>query len=94
MKRNAENYTITIEVRDENGKLILDEHGKKEISISYDVEMLSSNMEFNLRHLSNTLKTWMPERKINIEASVFNTISRTYMTMFSFYVEEDRFVKH
>jgi hypothetical protein len=94
MKRNTENYTITIEVRDENGKLILDEHGNKEISISYDVEMLSSNMEFNLRHLSNTLKTWMPERKINIEASVFNTISRTYMTMFSFYVEEDRFVKH
>jgi hypothetical protein len=94
MKRNTENYTIRIEVRDENGKLILDEHGNKEISISYDVEMLSSNMEFNLRHLSNTLKTWMPERKINIEASVFNTISRTYMTMFSFYVEEDRFVKH
>ena len=94
MERNTENYTITIEVRDENGKLILDEHGNKEISISYDVEMLSSNMEFNLRHLSNTLKTWMPERKINIEASVFNTISRTYMTMFSFYVEEDRFVKH
>ena len=94
MKRNTENYTITIEVRDENGKLILDERGNKQISISYDVEMLSSNMEFNLRHLSNTLKTWMPERKINIEASVFNTISRTYMTMFSFYVEEDRFVKH
>ena len=29
MKRNTENYTITIEVRDENGKLILDEHGNK-----------------------------------------------------------------
>ena len=92
MKR--ENYHIRIEVRDENRKLILDENGNKQIAISYDVEMLSSNMEFNLRHLSNTLKTWMPERKINIEASVFNTISRTYMTMFSFYVEEDRFVKH
>lgn len=94
MKRNAENYTIRIEVRDENGKLILDEYGNKQISFSYEVEMLTENVEFNLRHLANTMKTWMPERKINIEASVFNTISRTYMTMFSFYVEEDRFVKH
>jgi hypothetical protein len=94
MKRNAENYTVRIEVRDENGKLILDEYGNKQISFSYEVEMLTENVEFNLRHLANTMKTWMPERKINIEASVFNTISRTYMTMFSFYVEEDRFVKH
>ena len=94
MKRNAENYTIRIEVRDENGKLILDEYGHKQISFSYDVEMITENVEFNLRHLANTMKTWMPKRKINIEASVFNTISRTYMTMFSFYVEEDRFIKH
>ena len=94
MKRNAENYTVRIEVRDENGKLILDEYGNKQISFSYEVEMITENVEFNLRHLANTMKTWMPERKINIEASVFNTISRTYMTMFSFYVEEDRFVKH
>ena len=92
MKR--ENYHIRIEVRDENGKLILDEHGHKQIAISYDVDMLTDNMEFNLRHLANTLKTWMPERKITIEASVLNTISRTYMTMFSFYGEENRFVKH
>ena len=94
MKINAENYTVRIEVRDENGKLILDEYENKQISFSYEVEMLTENVEFNLRHLANTMKTWMPERKINIEASVFNTISRTYMTMFSFYVEEDRFVKH
>jgi hypothetical protein len=94
MKRNAENYTVRIEVRDENGKLILDEYGNKQISFSYEVEMLTENVEFNLRHLANTMKTWMPKRKINIEASVFNTISRTYMTMFSFYVEEDRFIKH
>ena len=92
MKR--ENYNIRIEVRDENGKLILDENGNKQIAISYDVDMLTDNMEFNLRHLANTLKTWMPNRQINIEASVFNTISRTYMTLYSFYEGEDRFVKH
>lgn len=90
----TENYHIRIEVRDDNGKLILDENGNKQIAISYDVEMLTDNMEFNLRHLANVLKTWMPNRQINIEVSVFNTISRTYMTMFSFYAEEQRFVKH
>jgi hypothetical protein len=92
MKR--ENYHIRIEVRDENGKLILDEHGHKQIAISYDVEMITDNMEYNLPHLANTLKAWMPNRQITIEASIFNTISSTYMTMFSFYGEENRFVKH
>lgn len=89
-----ETYTIRIEVRDENGKLIVDENGNKQIGINYDVEMLTDNMEFNLRHLGKTLKAWMPNRKIDIEASVFNTISRTYMTMFSFYVDENRFIQH
>ena len=94
MKRNIENYTIRIEVCDENGKLILDENGNKQISIQYEVEMLTENMEFNLRRLSATLKAWMPNRNIEISAMVHNSISATYMTMFSFYAKEDRFVKH
>lgn len=90
----TEKYTITIEVRDSNGKIMLDENGSKRDSISYEVDMLTSNMEFNLRHLAKSLKTWMPNNKITIEASVLNTISRTYMTMFSFYVNENRFIQH
>lgn len=93
-KKQYENYRIRIEVRDENGKLIEDENGTKQISIQYDVEMLTGNMEFNLRSLHKTLKTWMPNRKINLEALVHNRISGTYMTMFSFYGDEDRFIKH
>jgi len=89
-----ETYTINIEVRDENGKFIVDENGNKQINMSYEVEMLTYNMEFNMRLLARKLRAWMPNRKIDIEASVFNTISRTYMTMFSFYVDEDRFIKH
>lgn len=94
MKRNIENYTIRIEVRDENGKLILDDNGNKQISIQHEVEMLTENMEFNLRYLSKTLKAWMPNRQIILEALVHNKISGTYMVMFSFYVGENRFVKH
>ena len=93
-KNGIENYTIRIEVRDENGKLILNENGGKEISIRYEVEMLTENMEFNLRLLIRTLKAWMPNRQISIDAMVHNKISGTYMTMFSFYVNEDRFIKH
>jgi hypothetical protein len=94
MKRKIENYTIRIEVRDENGKLILDENGNKQISIQYEVEMLTENMEFNLRRLSGTLKTWMPNRNIEIIAMVRNSVSETYMTMFSFNSNEDKFIKH
>jgi hypothetical protein len=90
----TEKYTITIEVRDSNGKIMLDENGTKRDSISYEVDMLTSNMEFNLRYIAKSLKTWMPNNNITIEASVFNTISRTYMTMFSLYVNEDRFIQH
>jgi hypothetical protein len=90
----VEKYNISIEVRDSEGKMILNELGNKVHDISYDVEMLTSNMEFNLTHLAKTLKAFMPDRKITICVYVFNTISRTYMTMFSYYVNENKFIKH
>ena len=94
-KKNVyEKYLIRIEVRDENGKLIKDENGTKHIAIQYDVEMLTDNMEFNLRSISKTLKAWMPNRQINLEALVHNKISGTYMVMFSYYVDENKFIKH
>ena len=93
-KNQFEKYKINIEVRDSEGKIILDENGNKCLSLSYETEMLTSNMELNLRHLANTLKAFMPNRRINIEVYVHNTISATYMNMFSFYTSEDRFVQH
>jgi hypothetical protein len=93
-KEVVEKYTISIEVRDSNGDVIVDENDNRHHSIKYDVEMLKSNMESNLEHLAKTLKAFMPNRKITIVAYVFNTISRTYMNMFSYYVDENRFVKH
>jgi hypothetical protein len=89
-----ENYKISIEVRDSEGKVINDSEGVKQLALSYDVEMLPSNMEFNLNQLARTLKAFMPDRQINIEVYIKNSISGTYMNMFSFYVDEKRFVKH
>lgn len=93
-KKDIEKYTIRIEVRDENGNLIVDEDGVKRISLRYELEIHKDSVEWTLRDLSRTLKTWMPDRQITIEAMVHNSISGTYMTMFSFYGNEDRFVKH
>lgn len=90
----TERYKISIEVRDDWGNLIVDEDGNKVTSISYDVDMLPENMELNLTRLGKQLKALMPNRIINLDAMVHNTISGTYMTMFSYYVNENRFVKH
>jgi hypothetical protein len=93
-KDKVEKYHVSIEVRDSNGKMILNELGNKVDNISYDVEMLTSNMESNLTRLARNLKALMLDRKINIEVYVHNTISGTYMNMFSYYVDENKFVKH
>lgn len=94
MQNKIEKYKISIEVRDSEGNILVDVDGIKQISLSYDVEMLTSNMEFNLKQIARTLKTFMPDRKINIEVYVKNSISETYMNMFSLYVDENKFVKH
>ena len=51
-------------------------------------------MENTLRYIAKTFKAWIPTSQISIEASVFNNISGTYMSLYSLYVDEDRFIKH
>jgi hypothetical protein len=89
-----EKFTIRIEARDINGKIFVDSNGSKRPDFTYDVEMIESNMENSLRYIGKTFKAWMPTAQISIEASVFDTISRTYMSVYSLYVDEDRFIKH
>lgn len=88
-----EKFTIRIEVRDSNGKIFIDSNGAKRPDFTYDVEMIESNMENNLKYIAKTFVAWMPNNHITIEASVFNTISGTYMTMYHYYVNEDKFIK-
>jgi len=96
MKTNneLEKYIVYIEVRDIEGKIILDDNGSKVTDMRYETEMLTSNMEFNLRHLARSLKAFMPDRQINIDVYVRNSISATLMNMYSFRVSEDKFVQH
>ena len=88
-------YNIEIEVRDENDKIIKDNRGFKFTSISIDTSITDDKLlERQMYQLCETLKVWMPQNKINISASVFNTISGTWMIMYSYYGNEKRFIKH
>jgi hypothetical protein len=90
----SEQYRINVEVRDINGKIIQDFEGNNRPSFSFDLTTDPIHMESHLTQLTITLKAYMPDRKINISASVLNTISNTYMVMYSYYGSENRFIKH
>lgn len=94
-----EQYFITVEVRNENGEIIENQigiHTIKEKEINFEISAKdSSDLEYRVRQIARTIKSWLPkDYEINITASVYNSISNTYMTMHSFYVNEDRFISH
>ncbi len=91
---NTENYSLNVDVRDSKGKIILDSEGNKHFSFKLNLNVSSEQLEREMIALGSTLNAWMPKNKINIDASVFNSISGTWMTMYSYYATEKRFVKH
>ena len=89
-----ENYSVTIENRTEAMKAVRDVEGNNRSTLSFDANINRGSEEGYLNQLAKTLKTWLPDNQTSIELSVFNSISGTYMTMYSFYINENRFVKH
>lgn len=96
-----ETYNILVEVRDENYKMIkgLSVNKQKIVNkpeLQFDFsDVTIEQLELRMKQVASTLRAWLPSGyKINIGASVLNTISQTYMTMYSYYESEDRFVKH
>ena len=89
-----ETYSVSIEVRTDDGKLLRNENGFNYSELLLDINIKDGNEEKFLIGLSNTLKVWLPNNQINIGLSVLNNISGTYMLMFSYYVNEKRFVKY
>jgi len=88
------NYSVIVEARDENGKVIKDAHGLAMPEMKFQLDCTPGAVEFFARTYAHTLKTWMPNRKLNIYFHTFNEFTKTWPCDFSFYVEEDRFVKH
>lgn len=95
-QENKSNYTLWLRVRDKDGKLIQSDETTDNYRISFDLDELTEKEVISLlKSTGKTLKAWMPDRKITLEAYVFNTISRTYMCLFSWSDDEvDKIVKH
>lgn len=91
---------MTVEVRDENRKIIegpssVNSNMIKETDIKF--ELVAENytiLEHKMRDLGRTLKAWMPKYHISIGAFLLNEGTKTYSNMASFYGDENRFVIH
>ena len=89
-----ETYSITVEVKDSNGNVFINEKGNKVHDFQFELSFSKDNAERFIRDLANRLKVFMPTNQIDISARWFSNISETYMLMYSFYGDEDRFIKH
>jgi len=88
-------YLISVIIRDENGKVVEDSKGIKCPEINFEKTVHNDKqLEFQMKGLHRSFKTFLPNHKINIEAGVNNSIGGTIMCMASYYGSEDRFVKH
>jgi hypothetical protein len=90
---NKINYIFVVKVRDKDGKLIPCDETTDNTRISFDLaELTDKQVISHLKSAGKTLKAWMPDRKITLDAYVLDSISETYMHLFSWY--DDEVVKH
>ena len=88
-----EHYHITVEVRDRDHKPI--GHGQ-DLKFEWFVRDVE-HMEHLMKSFHKTMKFWMPQNQIYIDAGVFHGVdkhSQTLMNLYSYYGPEDRFVIH
>ena len=96
-KEEKTQFTITVKVRDKKGNLIPCDLTTDNYRLSFDLEELTEKQVMSLvKSTGKTLKGWMPkDRRITVEASVFDTISRTFMCLYSWNGDEvDKVEKH
>lgn len=95
-QENKSKYSFCVEVRDKDGKLIPSDETTDNYRISFDLAKLTDKQVISLlKSTGKTLKAWMPDRKITLEAYVLESTSMTYMCLFSWYDDEvEKVVKH
>ena len=95
-QENKSNYNLYVKVRDKDGKLIPSDEKTDNYRISFNLAELTDKQVISLlKSTGKTLKTWIPDRKITLEAYVYNSISGGYECLFSWYDDEvDKVVKH
>jgi len=95
-QENKRNYSFYVKVRDKDGKLIPCDETTDNYRISFDLAELTDKQVISLlKSTGKTLKGWIPDRKITLEAYVLDSISTTYDCHFSWYDDEvEKVVKH
>ena len=87
--QNKNKYSLWIKVRDKDGNLIPADETTDNYRINFDLDELTDKQVISLlKSTGLTLKAWIPDRKIILEAYVLDTISRTYMCLFSWSGDE------
>jgi hypothetical protein len=90
---NKSKYSFCVKVRDKDGQLIPCDETTDNYRVNFFLDELTERQVISLlKSTGKTLKAWIPERKITVEAYVFDSISRTYDHHFSWY--DDEVVKH
>ena len=88
-KENKTKYSIWVKVRDKDGKLIPSDETTDNYRISFRLAELTDKQVISLlKSTGKTLKAWMPDRKITLEAYVLDSLSSSYMCLFSWYDDE------
>ena len=86
---NKNKYSFWIKVRDKDGNLIPADEKTDTYRLNFDLDELTDKQVISLLKSSGkTLTAWMPDRQITLEAYIFDTISRTYMCIFSWSGDE------
>lgn len=94
-KNKIENYRVTVRFRKDDGMAPIDVNGNKVNRISFDAEIILGSVEWVVKSYYNEFRAITAQDiHIDIELSIFNTISRTYMVMYSYYGSNGRFIKH
>lgn len=86
----------SIEVRDKEGKLYKTESGAKVLNFKFednktDVEIVEAICR---KEFDNYQAICKEGSQIDITVSYFNSFSKTYSVLYSFYGENKRFIKH
>ena len=88
---------LTVEVRDKDGKLYKDMNGNNITSVC-DVEGSNFGEEltqFACENIVEKFEAFCKEgSKINIEVRYFDSITKTYPLLYSYYGAEKRFIKY
>ena len=68
------------------------EEGKKSVRTTIDVEYGDAVAKYKIEELGNLISSLNPDAVVEVSFMVHNTISNTWMEMFSYYADEKRLV--